>query len=277
MEIISYGAIIGDLCYFTATSILLIRFIKTKSCSGFSGKMQIIYSLVFTTKTTCLIFASPSVTLYYVLKTIILTVVSYIILYLMYRMYAKTYENEFDKFWIEAIIIFALCISLLESNDISSPESIMESFSGYLEALVLLPQVYFTYRSEGYYNVVSIYMLFLTIYNSLYILHWLHRYNSDGSWDPYTGYATFVGAFIGLSYFLLMFALKKEYGKPEILPYKPKPTLMHQNSLLESPLLKRSMPSSSSLCTVYTISQDGSSNSSSPNGSLQDFKIDGRY
>jgi uncharacterized membrane protein (DUF485 family) len=58
------------------------------------------------------------------------------------------------------------------------------SFSIFLEAVAILPQLFMVTKTGEAENITSHYLFALGSYRALYILNWIYRYYTEGHFDP---------------------------------------------------------------------------------------------
>ena len=61
---------------------------------------------------------------------------------------------------------------------------ILWTFSIYLEAVAILPQLFMITKTGEAETITSHYLFALGSYRGLYILNWIYRYYSEGFFDP---------------------------------------------------------------------------------------------
>uniref|UniRef100_A0A069DQT5 Putative er lumen protein retaining receptor n=1 Tax=Panstrongylus megistus TaxID=65343 RepID=A0A069DQT5_9HEMI len=266
------ASFLGDVAHMGAIFVLLGGILHKKSAEGISGKMQVLYAIVFTTRYLDLLSYFDY---YLIFMKIFYILVSYLSVYLIYIVYKKTYERAHDKFWIETLIVLCLGLGLLETYDITIPEEVLWAFSRYLESVTFIPQIYFTYKKEIKTNMITYYTIALILYRAFYIINWIIDYNEERLFDAFVVYPGIVQFF---SYFIY-FLLPRDVAKP-VLPTiieqtTPSADNIHrsctfhrQESLLEPPLLKRN---AASYTSIYTIGMDG--RNITPNGSVSNMNL----
>lgn len=181
----------GDLSHLVAVVILLMKIWKTRSCSGISGKSQILFAAVFTCRYLDLFTDSISsiLTLYNTIMKIIYIATSYSTVYLIYNRFKTTYGRSQDTFRIEYLLGAVAFLTLLIHERRPNAWLILEllwTFSIYLEAVAILPQLFMITRTGEAETITSHYLFFLGLYRGLYILNWIYRYYTEGfhEWIP---------------------------------------------------------------------------------------------
>ncbi|KRX85670.1 ER lumen protein retaining receptor, partial [Trichinella sp. T6] len=170
----------GDLSHLIAILILLIKIWKTRSCAGISGRSQILFALVFSTRYLDLFTVIYS---YYnaVMKVIFLAV-TYATLYLIFFKFKATYHRSHDTFRIEFLLIPSLLLALLINHQFSVIE-VLWAFSIYLESVAILPQLFMLSKTGEAETITSHYLFALGLYRALYILNWIYRYVNENFSD----------------------------------------------------------------------------------------------
>jgi ER lumen protein retaining receptor len=259
----------GDIIHFIAVLIVLFKLFKSKSAEGFSGKTQLLYSIIFTSRYLDLLNGVNSP--FFMFGKVFLLLTSYTIVFLLFYKYKKTYEKNFDGFWVEILILpcFLFAVFL---NYSQSPEEIFWLFSEFLEVFAILPQFYFIYKKGQDDHIVPFYIYCLICYRGLYILHWVYkiRYLNEDVEALHLG--TGIAQFILYFFF---FCIPRVPREDQVLPAgTPQlPIYIRQESLLATPLLMRKvpslavftvgMPSPAPPCTPPDIAQDSSVNPTS--------------
>ncbi|CAK9290874.1 unnamed protein product [Gordionus sp. m RMFG-2023] len=170
----------GDLSHLLAIIILLVKIWKTRSCSGISGKSQLLFALTYTTRYVDLFLTYVSV--YNSTMKVIFLVASYATIYLIYFKFKATYDRNHDTFRIESLIIPSLVLAILINHDFSLLE-ILWTFSIYLESVAILPQLFMVSKTGEAETITSHYLFALGSYRALYILNWIYRYHFEGYRD----------------------------------------------------------------------------------------------
>ncbi|KAK9509747.1 hypothetical protein O3M35_006993 [Rhynocoris fuscipes] len=167
------------------------------------------------------------------------------------------------------------------------PDEVLWAFSRYLEAVVIVPQIYFAYKAERKTKTITYYIIALILYRALYIAGWACRYQFENRFDAYVVYPGIVQFVIYFVYFFLpkepTTVLPTTVEEPVQTPSSPETPvnpratkILRQESLLETPFLKRN---AASYTSVYTIGLD--SKTTSPNGSVKSLNLsckqEGRY
>ncbi|XP_075230945.1 ER lumen protein-retaining receptor isoform X2 [Lycorma delicatula] len=172
--------LVGDLSHVLAILILLVKIWRTRSCSGISGKSQVLFAIVYTARYLDLITAFIST--YNTIMKIVFLAASYATLYLMYIKFKATYDHHHDTFRIELLLIPAAILALLV-NHAYEPLEILWTFSIYLESVAILPQLFLVSKTGEAESITSHYLFALGLYRGLYILNWIYRYYAENHYD----------------------------------------------------------------------------------------------
>lgn len=167
----------GDLSHLFAIIILLVKIWKTRSCSGISGKSQILFAVTYTTRYIDLF--TSYISLYNTIMKIFFIGASYATLYLIYFKFKATYDRNHDTFRIEFLLGPAALLALIINNEFSFME-ILWTYSIYLEAVAILPQLFMVSKTGEAETITSHYLFALGSYRALYLLNWIYRYYTDG-------------------------------------------------------------------------------------------------
>lgn len=204
----------GDLSHLLAVIILLLKIWKTRSCAGISGKSQILFSVVYTTRYVDLLttFISP----YNTIMKVVFIVASYATVYLMYIKFKATYDHNHDTFRIEFLLIPSLILALLIHHEFTVME-VLWTFSIYLEAVAILPQLFLVSKTGEAESITSHYLFALGMYRTLYLFNWVYRYVFEGHYELIAIIAGIVQTVLYCDFFYL-YITKVLKGKKLQLP-----------------------------------------------------------
>ncbi|XP_045448907.1 ER lumen protein-retaining receptor [Melitaea cinxia] len=206
--------LLADLSHLLAIIILLLKIWKTRSCAGISGKSQILFSIVYTTRYLDLLttFVSP----YNTIMKIVFIAASYATVYLMYVKFKATYDHNHDTFRIEFLLIPSLILALLINREFTVLE-VLWTFSIYLESVAILPQLFLVSKTGEAESITSHYLFALGSYRGLYLLNWIYRYIVE---DHYEVIAIAAGVVQTVLYcdFFYLYITKVLKGKKLQLP-----------------------------------------------------------
>jgi len=204
----------GDLAHLLAIIILLLKIWKTRSCAGISGKSQIVFTVVYTSRYLDLF--TNYVSLYNSVMKIVFMAASYSTIYLMYLKFKATYDHNHDTFRIEFLLVPVTILSLLVNHEFSILE-VLWTFSIYLEAVAILPQLFMVSKTGEAESITSHYLFALGSYRALYLLNWIYRYYAEGFYDLIAIIAGIVQTVLYCDFFYL-YITKVLKGKKLQLP-----------------------------------------------------------
>ncbi|XP_067937057.1 ER lumen protein-retaining receptor 2-like isoform X1 [Watersipora subatra] len=172
--------LVGDLFHLIALVLLLLKIWVSKSVTGLSGKSQLLLALVFVTRYIDLFthFVSP----YNTLMKIFFLSLSFATVHLIYGKFKATYLVISDTFRIEFLIVPCAGLACLVNHDYS-PVEVLWTFSIYLEAVAILPQLFMISKTGEAEVVTTHYLFCLAFYRALYILNWIYRFYTEHYFD----------------------------------------------------------------------------------------------
>jgi len=170
----------GDLSHLLAIIILLLKIWKTRTCAGISGKSQILFAIVYTTRYLDLV--TTYVSLYNTLMKLVFIAAAYATVYLIYLKFKATYDHNHDTFRVEFLIIPSVILALLINHDLTFLE-VLWTFSIYMESVAILPQLFMVSKTGEAESITSHYLFALGSYRALYILNWIYRYVTEDHYD----------------------------------------------------------------------------------------------
>ncbi|KAI0079849.1 ER lumen protein retaining receptor [Panus rudis PR-1116 ss-1] len=192
----------GDLSHLASILILLHKIQTTRSCRGISFKTQALYVTVFVTRYLDLFYDFISV--YNTLMKIFFISSSVYILYLMRVQYRPTHDPSIDTFRVEYLVGPCFLLALVFNYKFTITE-VLWSFSIFLEAVAILPQLFMLQRTGEAETITTHYLAALGAYRALYIPNWIWRYFMEGSVDPIAITAGIVQTALYLDFFYVYF------------------------------------------------------------------------
>eukprot|EP00884_Botryococcus_braunii_P022670 jgi/Botrbrau1/9087/Bobra.178_2s0018.2 len=150
----------GDMTHLLSIVILLLKIHATRSCRGVSRKTQELYTLVFVCRYLDLFTRFISV--YNTVMKLVFLVSSFGILYMMtlQPVVKNTYDKSQDTFRIAFLIIPCAGLALLINQEFTVLE-VLWTFSIYLEAVAILPQLVLLQRTQNIDNLTGNYVFLL--------------------------------------------------------------------------------------------------------------------
>lgn len=175
---------------------LLLKIQATKSCAGVSLKTQELYAVVFATRYLDLFFSFISI--YNTMMKVFFICSSCCIIWYMrrHRVVSQTYDKEQDTFRVMFLIVPSSLLALVVNHEMSLVE-VLWTFSIYLEAVAIFPQLVLLQRTKNIDTLTSNYVFLLGSYRALYIVNWAYRYATE------PGYAQWIVWISGLVQTLL--------------------------------------------------------------------------
>ncbi|XP_018397016.1 PREDICTED: ER lumen protein-retaining receptor [Cyphomyrmex costatus] len=206
--------LLGDLSHLLAIIILLLKIWKTRSCAGISGKSQILFAIVYTTRYLDLF--TTFISAYNTFMKIVFIAASLATIFLMYIKFKATYDHNHDTFRIEFLILPAFILALLINHELSFIE-VLWTFSIYLESVAILPQLFLVSKTGEAESITSHYLFALGSYRGLYLFNWVYRYYAEDHYDLIAIVAGLVQTVLYCDFFYL-YITKVLKGKKLQLP-----------------------------------------------------------
>ncbi|KAG5474297.1 hypothetical protein LSCM1_03077 [Leishmania martiniquensis] len=170
--------IVGDLLHLAAILILLSKMLRQRSAAGISLKSMELFAIVFCTRYLDVLFSF--IGLYNTTMKIFFITSTLHICYLMRfkSPWKATYDRENDTFRIRYLIVPCVVLAIV-FHGTPRRNIIVElcwTFSQYLEAVAILPQIFLLEYTERYDALTSHYLFCLGAYRVVYMIHWSIRY-----------------------------------------------------------------------------------------------------
>uniref|UniRef100_A0A914GR76 ER lumen protein-retaining receptor n=1 Tax=Globodera rostochiensis TaxID=31243 RepID=A0A914GR76_GLORO len=172
--------LIADLSHLFAILILLWKIWKTRSCAGLSGKSQVLFALVFTCRYLDILHF---ISIYNTLMKALFIAALYATCYFMFTKFRATYNKEEDTFRVELLILPCIVLAVFVNAEFTLLE-VLWTFSIYLEAVAILPQLFMLQKRGEAETITAHYLFLLGIYRALYIFNWVYRYYTETFYDP---------------------------------------------------------------------------------------------
>ncbi|XP_074584481.1 ER lumen protein-retaining receptor B-like isoform X2 [Curcuma longa] len=193
----------GDMTHLFSIILLLLKIRTTKSCAGVSLKTQELYVIIFITRYLDLF------TKYYsfynsMMKVVFLGTSICIVWYMRYhKVVRQTYNKNEDTFRHFFLLVPCFVLALLIHHSFTIIE-ILWTFSIYLEAVAILPQLVLLQRSRNIDNLTGNYVFFL---GALYLLNWMYRFfteNHQFRWIPWLSGLVQTALYADFFYYYIM-------------------------------------------------------------------------
>lgn len=177
--------LIGDLMHIASIFILCVKIYGTgsKSCKGISLKSQGLYLLVFLCRYMDLF--TNHISAYNTIMKILFIASSAFIVYLMRfkEPFCSTYDAKSDFFFVPYIIVPCAILALL-TYEYPSVMEIAWTFSIYLEAVAIIPQILVVHsyakQDQGFVENISAHYVFtLGAYRAFYLFNWIYRFFTE--------------------------------------------------------------------------------------------------
>uniref|UniRef100_A0A1D1YBD5 ER lumen protein-retaining receptor n=1 Tax=Anthurium amnicola TaxID=1678845 RepID=A0A1D1YBD5_9ARAE len=174
----------GDMTHLFSVLVLLLKIYATKSCAGVSLKTQELYALVFLARYLDLL--TDFISLYNTVMKLVFISSSLAIVWCMrsHPLVRRSYDRDQDTFRHYLLVLGSFILALFV-HDWFTFREILWTFSIYLEAVAILPQLVLLQRCGNVDNLTGQYVFFLGSYRAFYILNWIYRYfneNHTGRW-----------------------------------------------------------------------------------------------
>ncbi|KAF3646991.1 ER lumen protein-retaining receptor [Capsicum annuum] len=143
-----------------------------------SLKTQELYALVFITR--YLDIFTDFISLYNTTMKLVFLGSSLSIVWYMkhHKIVRRSYDKDQDTFRHVLLVVPCLILALVIHEKFTFKE-VMWTFSIFLEAVAILPQLVLLQRTRNIDNLTGQYILLLGAYRSLYILNWVYRYFTE--------------------------------------------------------------------------------------------------
>ncbi|CAD8048283.1 unnamed protein product [Paramecium sonneborni] len=199
--------ILAELIHFLSFVLLYYKIKKTRSCLGISYKTQEIYLLVFLTRFCDLNIHFEIID--YVLRIFYLTFTALLIYTIRFQKpFSLTYQKEQDYSQFYNYIYPTAIVLTLIFHTGTSLTQICQSFSIWLEALAILPQMNLMQKIQDVENLAGYYVLCLGVYRGLYVISWYCRVFHAGWWCSTTIFGGTLAVIIYSDFVYLFFKNK---------------------------------------------------------------------
>ena len=168
----NFFKLLADMLHLVSFIILIQKIRTTKNCLGLSYKTQELYLVVYLTRYWDLFLYYIS--LYNTLMKILFIASTLYIIYLMRfkKPYKLTYDPIGDNFPHAKFLYPGAGVLCLIINTGYTPFELSWSFSIWLEAFAILPQLFMVQKIKEVENITGSYMFTLGLYRVFYILSW---------------------------------------------------------------------------------------------------------
>eukprot|EP01016_Furgasonia_blochmanni_P011372 TRINITY_DN1512_c0_g1_i1.p2 TRINITY_DN1512_c0_g1~~TRINITY_DN1512_c0_g1_i1.p2 ORF type:complete len:306 (-),score=73.90 TRINITY_DN1512_c0_g1_i1:118-987(-) len=211
--------LIGDMLHLLSIIFLIMKIRNSRNCLGLSLKTQECFLIVFCLRYLDLFMYFVS--LYNTVMKIAFISSTVYIIYLMkfQKPYCLSYDPLGDDFpHYKFLIPGAIVATILIHTDYSdSYFELIWSFSIWLEAVAIIPQLRMLTKIKEVENITGNYMACLGLYRFFYILNWIYRWYQD---EPFCLTSTLGGIVQTVIYgdFFYYYWLSLKTGKGISLP-----------------------------------------------------------
>jgi ER lumen protein retaining receptor len=205
----------GDLLHLASFVILFLKIWSLRSCAGISLKTQYLYAIVFVCRYLDLFW--NWISLYLIVMKLVFLGSTFGIIYMMLSPYRKTYNAAEDKFPLWYLIIPCALLALVVNHKFTFWE-VLWTFSIYLEAVAILPQLLLLQYTGDVDAITYDYIFCLGAYRALYLLNWIYRALTE---EGYRQWIVWISGLIQTalySDFLYYYLKSKWYGVKMKLP-----------------------------------------------------------
>ncbi|KAK2121575.1 ER lumen protein-retaining receptor 3 [Saguinus oedipus] len=209
--------ILGDLSHLLAMILLLGKIWRSKCCTGISGKSQILFAVVFTTRYLDLF--TNFISIYNTVMKVVFLLCAYVTVYMIYGKFRKTFDSENDTFRLEFLLVPVIGLSFLENYSFT-PLEILWTFSIYLESVAILPQLFMISKTGEAETITTHYLFFLGLYRALYLANWIRRYQTENFYDQIAVVSGVVQTIFYCDFFYLYVTKVTSYGAVEVVQEK---------------------------------------------------------
>ncbi|XP_030469084.1 ER lumen protein-retaining receptor B-like [Syzygium oleosum] len=195
----------GDMTHLLSIVVLLLKIRTTKSCAGISLKTQELYVIVFFARyldlfTRYVSFYNTVMKLFFIGTSVA------IVWYMRYHKVVKqTYSREEDTFKHYVLILLCFILAILIPLEFTGIE-ILWTYSIYLEAVAILPQLVLLQRSRNVDNLTGRYVFLLGAYRALYLVNWVFRFFTETHkirWIPWVSGLVQTALYVDFFYYYI--------------------------------------------------------------------------
>lgn len=198
----------GDVSHLVALIVLLVKIWRSHSCIGISGKSQVLYALVFTTRYTDLIMYFIS--FYNTIMKVSFLLLTYATVYSIYGKFKTTYFAKNDSFPVMLLLpAVGILAFVIRYRGTESPAfEFLWTFSICLESVAIMPQLLMIFKMGRTEIITTFYLITLGSYRAWYLVNWVYRYRTEGYFDIVAIAAGIVQTVLYVAFFLAAFLVK---------------------------------------------------------------------
>mmetsp|Transcript_15601 Transcript_15601/g.25844 ORF Transcript_15601/g.25844 Transcript_15601/m.25844 type:complete len:226 (+) Transcript_15601:125-802(+) len=170
----------GDLVHLASFLIIFWKVVRVKSPGGISLKSQELYAIVFITRYLDIFYNFASI-YNYVMKLIFLGA-SGAIVYIMRVRHGSHYDRTQEKLETWYFLVPCFVLALIINHRFTVTE-VLWTFSIYLEAVAIVPQLFLLQATGEAENLTADYVFCLGAYRALYLGNWIYRYITEDKYS----------------------------------------------------------------------------------------------
>ncbi|KAL3316350.1 hypothetical protein Ciccas_005011 [Cichlidogyrus casuarinus] len=172
--------LLGDFSHILAIFILMRKIWKTRSCSGLSGKTQLLFMIVYISRYLDLF--THFISVYNTIGKIIYLSTTMVTVYLIFMKFRVTYQDHKDSFPIWTLLLPSGILACIESG-VTDIIELFWSFSIFLESVAIMPQMFMIAKTKEAETITAHYLCALGLYRAFYIFNWAYRYVNEDYLD----------------------------------------------------------------------------------------------
>jgi ER lumen protein retaining receptor len=212
----------GDVLHLVSILILLLKIYTTGSCKGISLKTQALYCTVFLCRYLDLFWNFESA-YNWVMKVIFIST-SLAIVYLITARepICSTYDRRADSLFLPYLLVPTAAVALLTTASFH-PVELLWTFSLYLEAVAIVPQLFVIHQlakdQNGFVDALtSDYVFTLGGYRAMYLLNWVYRFFTEEHYRNWVSWTAGLIQTVIYCDFFYYYAIAKFTGQKMSLP-----------------------------------------------------------
>jgi len=217
----------ADFLHIVSFVMLILKIRKSKNCIGLSCKTQILLLIVFCTRYSDILYdfeLQLSYPYLLVMKILFISATAYTIFLMRFQKpYSESYDASVDNFKHWYFLILGACVAALIINGGWNMRDYIRSFSIWLEAVAIFPQLHMLIQLQEVENLTAHYVATLGLYRLFYIFNWVHRYYAEDylSWTSVCGGVLQTVIFADFLYYYVKFYSKNRHSSH--FAYAPTP------------------------------------------------------
>jgi ER lumen protein retaining receptor len=173
---------LGDMAHLASFLVMVLRLQASRSAQGISLKSQELFLLTYVTRYLDLFtnFVSVYNT---VMKLLYLSLSGAIVYFIrMKEPFRSSYDKSLDSFLHWKFAVLPCAILAIIFNERFEVMEILWTFSIYLEAVAIIPQLILLQRHGEVENLTSNYVVLLGMYRAFYLINWIYRAATESAY-----------------------------------------------------------------------------------------------